>query len=293
MSAPILTAFFLLGAAVLPAANYFPLQNGNSWTYRVAGTQQQFTVQVGAPVKMEGRDWFPLSGYTPQRVWVRYEGDRLIYLDESTNAESTLTSFLPGDTWPAPKRTCRQSGEAQGTRAKYNGGETALEIRYQTFDCADAGTISELYAENIGMVQRTEQSFAGPRTYNLVSARLVSTVIETAPHGRFTVSQDGGTADEVALTLRVQVSQARPVSMIFASSQEYDISVSDEAGKVVYRWSASRSFLQSLHTVVVDGEWNAAVSIPKPAPGVYTLQAWLTTATPEPMYAATVPLVVE
>jgi Intracellular proteinase inhibitor len=293
MSGPILTAFFLLGATVLPAANYIPLQNGNSWTYRVAGTQQQFTVQVGSPVTMDGRDWFPLTGYTPQRVWVRYEGDRLLYRDESANAESTLTSFLPGDTWPAPMRTCRQRGEAQGTRAKYSGGENALEIRYQTFECADAGTISELYAENIGMVQRTEQSFAGPRTYNLVSARLVSTVTDMASHGRFTVSQQGVTADEVALTLRVEVAHPRPLSMVFGSSQEYDIAVSDDAGKVIYRWSASRSFLQSLHTVVVDAEWNAAVSIPKPAPGVYTLQAWLTTATPEPMYAATVPLVVE
>ena len=293
MSGPTLTAFFLLGAAILPAANFFPLQNGNSWSYRVAGTQQQFTVQVGAPVTMDGRDWFPLTGYTPRRLWVRYEGDRLIYLDESTNAEAMLTSFLPGDTWPAPMRTCRQSGEAQGTRAKYSGGDDALEIRYRTYECADAGTISELYAENVGMVERTEQSFAGPRTYQLVSARLVSSVVASAPNGRFTVSQEGVTADEVVLTLRVQLSPGRPLALSFDSSQEYDIAVSDDAGKVVYRWSASRSFLQSLHTVVVDGEWSAAASIPKPGPGVYTLQAWLTTATPEPLFAATVPLVIK
>jgi hypothetical protein len=292
MSAPVLTALFLLGAALLPAASFFPLQNGNSWTYRVAGSQQQFTVQVGAPVAMEGREWFPITGYTPQRVWVRYEGDRLLYLGD-TAGESVLTSFLPGDTWPAPMRVCRQSGEAQGARVKYDGGEGALEVRYKTFDCADAGTISELYAENIGMVQRTEQSFAGPRTYKLVSARLASTVIETAPHGRFTIARDPGTADEVALTLRVQVSQAGPLSIVFGSSQEYDVVVRDDAGRAVYVWSASRSFLQSLHTVVVDGEWSAAVSIPRPASGKYTVQAWLTTATPVPLYAATLPLVIE
>ena len=292
MSGRILSAFFLLGAAVLPAANYFPLQNGNSWTYRVTGTQQQFTVQVGAPVTMEGRDWFPLTGYTPQRVWVRYEGDRLIYLDESSATEAALTSFLPGNTWRAPMRVCRQSGEAQGTRSKYDSGD-ALEIRYQTFDCADAGTISELYAENIGMVQRTEQSFAGPRTYKLISARLGSTVIESAPLGRFTVTKDAVTADEVMLTLRVQVSQSGPVSIGFGSSQEYDVAVRDSAGKVVYLWSASRSFLQSLHSIVVDGEWTATVSIPRPAPGEYTVQAWLATATPVPLYSATVPLVIE
>lgn len=293
MSAPLLTAFLLLGSGLLQAANFFPLQNGNSWTYRIAGTQQEFTVQVGAPVTMEGRDWFPLTGYTPQRVWVRYEGDRLTYLDESSATESVLTSFLPGNNWPAPMRQCRQSGEAQGTRAKYAGGDGALEIRYATFECADAGTISELYAENIGMVQRTEQSFIGPRTYNLVSARLVSTVIETAPHGRFTVSREAITADQVDLTLRVQVGNSSPLSLSFGSSQEYDVVLRDDSGKAVYVWSAARTFLQALHSIVVDGEWSATVSIPRPAAGVYTVQAWLATATPAPMFAATVPLVIE
>jgi hypothetical protein len=293
VSGRILTAFFLLGANLMAASDFFPLHAGNSWTYRVANTQQQFTVQVGTPVTMEGREWFPVTGYTPQRVWVRYENDRLIYLDGSASAETVLTSFLPGDTWAAPMRTCRQSGEAQGTRAKHARAENALEIRYRTFSCADAGTISELYAENIGMVQRTEQSFAGPRTYDLVSARLVSTVIETAPNGRFTITRDATTADEVALTLRVHVSPGTPLSLPFGSSQEYDIVVRDNAGKAVYVWSASRSFLQSLHTVDVDGEWSAQATIPKPAPGAYTVQAWLVTATPVPMFAATVPLVIE
>jgi hypothetical protein len=292
MSGPILTAFFLLGANLMAASDFFPLHAGNSWTYRVANTQQQFTVQVGTPVTMEGREWFPVTGYTPQRVWMRNEGDRLIYLDGGSS-EALLTSFLPGDTWPAPMRTCRQSGEAQGTRTKHTRAENALEIRYRTFACADAGTISELYAENIGMVQRTEQSFAGPRIFELVSARLVSTVIETAPNGRFTVSRDATTVDEVVLTLRVQVSPGTTLSLPFGSSQEYDIAVRDNTGKVVYVWSASRSFLQSLQTVDVDGEWSAQATIPKPAAGAYTVQAWLVTATPVPMFAATVPLVIE
>ena len=271
----------------------FPLQNGNSWTYGVAGTQQQFTVQVGSPVTRDGKEWFPLTGYTPQRLWVRYEGDRLLYLEESNAMESVLTSFAPGNTWPAPMRMCRQSGEAQGARDRYPGRRGALEIRYATLECADAGILSELYTENVGMVRRTEQSFAGPRVYELVSAHLVSAVIETAPSGRFTILRETDRANEVNLTLRLQVNHSGPLTLGFSSSQEYDLQLRDGAGNVVYHWSAARSFLQALHSIVVDGEWSASVSIPRPAPGVYTLQAWLTTATPVPMFGASMPLVIE
>jgi hypothetical protein len=245
---------------------------------------------------MDGRTWFPLTGYAEHRVWVRYEGDRLLYLEDASTGEGLLTSFLPGDAWPAPARQCRQTGEAQGTRVKYDGPrgpiDGALEIRYSAGGCFDAGLLSELYAENIGMVRRTVQTFAGPRSYDLVSARLVAANIETAPNGRFSVVVDGVNGKEVSLTLRLEVNHAGPLSLAFGSSQEYDVAVIDEAGKGVYQWSASRTFLQSLHSVEVDGEWSMFVPIPRPNSGRYTVHAWLTTASQVPMFAATVPLVI-
>ena len=93
--------------------------------------------------------------------------------------------------------------------------------------------------------------------------------------------------------LRLEVNHGGPLSLAFGSSQEYDVAVTDESGKGVYRWSASRTFLQSLHSVEVDGEWSMSVPVPRPSPGRYTVQAWLTTASEVPMFAATVPLVIE
>ena len=291
MSKPLMTVFLLLGAGSLSAAGFFPLQKGNSWTYRLGGTPLQLTVKVGAPVALDGRDWYPLSGYAQQPVLVRYEENRLISRDAANPAETQLTSFLPGNRWPAPLRECRQTGEAQGTRVKYDAASEALEIRYETLDCADAGTLSELFVENLGMVRRTVQTFAGPRSYELVSAHLVSPSAELSPAGRFSVSLEWASANELALMLRVDVNPGSTIPLGFSSGQEFDLSLRDESGLEVYRWSAGRSFVQAGHSITVEGEWAASVSIPHPGPGNYSVQAWLTTATPIPQYAVTAPLV--
>jgi hypothetical protein len=289
-------AVALLAAVSLSAANYFPLQNGNSWTYRVAGTSQQFTIRVGTPTLVDGEVWYSLNGYAQQRVLARYEGDRLMYLDEDTARPALFTSFLPGESWTAPLRQCRESGEAQAERVKVQSPtgpiENALQIRYTILGCADAGDVAEVYAENFGMLRRTVQSFGGPRVYELVSARLVSTAVETSPGGHFAVLLDDMTADHVALTLRLQATPTGPLKLTFPTGQEYDVVVRDPEGRIVYQWSDGRAFTQVLHSRELS-EWTQGVSIPRPVPGAYTVQAWLTTDTRVPAYAATVALVVE
>src|SRR5713226_5644460 len=164
-------ALALSGAATLFGANFFPLQNGNSWTYQVAGQPRLLTVQVGVPATVNDRTYFPVTGYAEKRVLVRYDADQLLYLDEETGRESLLTSFLPGSTWTAPFRQCQETGEAQGPRVKHDGPagpiDQVLEIRYVTTNCADAGVLSEEFTENVGMLRRTVQTIAGPRRWDL------------------------------------------------------------------------------------------------------------------------------
>ena len=292
MFRPLMTVCLLFAAGSLSATSFFPLQKGNSWTYRMTGTPLQLIVKVGAPITLDGRDWYPLSGYAQEPALVRYEGHRLLTRDASHPQETQLTSFLPGDRWPAPLRECRQIGEAQGTRAKYGDTAEALEILYETLDCADAGTLSELFVENVGMVRRTVQTFAGPRSYELISAHLVSPGAEPSPVGRFSASLEWATADEITFMLRVDLNGGQPLPLTFSSGQEFDLSLRDEKGREVYRWSAGRSFIQAEHSVTVESEWAASVSIPRPGPGKYSVQAWMTTAAPNPQYAATLPLVI-
>src|SRR5438552_770650 len=130
----------------LQGADFFPLQEGNKWTYREARTGQTFSVQVGAPVTISGHVYYKLTGYTDAELSVRVEEvyGALVYWDEPHNQEILLTSFeqFEGGYWVAPFRPCpEQVGQAQLKRGNHDGpaGPVAetLEIRYRAIGCAD------------------------------------------------------------------------------------------------------------------------------------------------------------
>jgi hypothetical protein len=105
-------------------------------------------------------------------------------------------------------------------------------------------------------------------------------------------------AGTVPATLRLRVNSNLPLTLSFSSGQEYDFVLKDSAGTTLWRWSASRTFLQALHHRIVAGEWCATVEIPWPAtpegslqPGDYTVEAAVTNSDPMP-FAATVPVTI-
>jgi hypothetical protein len=51
------------------AADYFPLQQGNVWTYRNARTGEQITVSVGTPVMMNEREYHSLHDMRSGPCW--------------------------------------------------------------------------------------------------------------------------------------------------------------------------------------------------------------------------------
>lgn len=297
-----------LNSYVLLGADFFPLQDGNTWTYREPITGQTFSVQVGKPATMAGNVYYKLTGYVDSDLLVRIEPvyGALMYWDAASNQEILLTSFeqFEGGRWVAPHRPCpEQDGQGQLKRGNHTGPagpiSDVLEIRYRAIGCADVGPLQEQYAEHLGMLQRIENSIAGPRTFDLISARVGSITIDAAPTGRFSVSV-GPTAGPgpVLATFRLQVNSSSPLILSFTSGQEYDFALNDSAGMTLWRWSASRTFLQSLHQRTVTGEWSATVEIPWPVapggglqPGNYTVQATVTAASSTP-FAATVPVTI-
>lgn len=52
--------------------------------------------------------------------------------------------------------------------------------------------------------------------------------------------------EPITLSLRVENVSSEPVTLRFASGQRYDFSITDRAGKVAWRWSAGRGFIQML-----------------------------------------------
>ena len=164
------------------------MQDGNFWTYQQRDGLGSFTIQVGAPTTIGGNVYYRLTGYVTEPLWVRFgDHDALYYRDEANERDVLLTSFerSTSGAFDAPFRICKTSGQAQEEGGKYDGPAgpltSTLMIRYTVSFCADVGVQQEQYAANIGMVERTENSFTGPRVYDLVSARVGASTIQLDP----------------------------------------------------------------------------------------------------------------
>lgn len=282
---------FLTLWAVPSLAGYLPLETGNSWTYRNRLTGQSFTVRVSLPAFIGGKVYYALQGYVSSNVMVRVdEQNTLVYLDNETQQERPLVSFTPieGAWLQAPYRPCDQESQTQARRSVYNGpaGEftNSLNVKFRAF-CADAGAELEQFVENIGMVRRVETSIAGPVQYDLVSARIGSMIINALPSGTFSVALDTASEEWTAM-LRLRSNGAQ-LKLNFLTSQEFEVVLRNDTGRIVWRWSDGRAFTQAVQTKIFAGDWLQAVRLPRPAPGTYSLEAWLTTAD-SPQFAASV-----
>jgi hypothetical protein len=299
----------VLHSCALFGADFFPLQEGNTWAYREPATGQTFNVRVGQPATIAGHIYYDLIGYTDTDLRVRIEETygALVYWDEVRNQELLLTSFeqFEGGHWLAPFRPCpEQDGQGQLKLGNHNGpaGSIAgvLEIQYRAVGCADVGPLLEQYAEHLGMLRRVVSTIAGPRTFDLLAARVGNITIEAAPSASFSVSLGSATgAGPVLATFRLHLNSKLPLTLSFTSEQEYDFALKNSTGTTLWSWSASRTFLQALHQRVVADDWSATVEIPWPAtsggvlqPGGYTVQAVVTNADSLP-FAATVPVTID
>jgi hypothetical protein len=297
-----------LHCCALFGADFFPLQEGNTWTYREPATGQTFSVRVGRPVTVGGRLYYDLIGYTDTDLQVRIEETfgALAYWDGFRNQEFLLTSFeqFEGGHWLAPFRPCPlQDGQGQLKLGNHDGPVGSivgvLEIQYRAIGCADVGPLQEQYADHLGMLRRIVSTITGPRTFDLIAARVGNITINAAPSASFSVSLGATTgAGPVLATFRLHVNSKLPLTLSFSSGQEYDLALKDSAGATLWKWSASQTFLQALHQRIVADEWSATVEVPWPTtaagvlqPGDYTVEAVVTNANPVP-FAATVPVTI-
>ncbi len=278
------------------------MQSGNEWTYRELSTGHRFTVRVGAPLAADGAVYHRLNGYAGRNLWVRaLENGTLIYMDEETGAERILTSFEEPAGWAeAPFRPCDQESRLAGPPAPHQGAAgwfpAARRLEYRAFGCADAGTESEVYVRGIGMVQRTVSTAAGPRVYELVSARVGRFVFDAAPATMFSASLAENPAGGLSASLRLALGTSEPVDLSYPDWQEYDFVIWDETGKSIYRWSEGKAFAQGERVRSVSGELRHEVPIEfrEPLPdGRYVLEAWLTTGPERRGYASMAPFRIE
>lgn len=294
-------------ALLLPVAAAFggdllPLQSGNQWTYRDLSSGESFAVRVGSPLAANGQVYYRLMGYAGRALWVRALNDgTLVYLDEEAGAERVLTSFEDGAGWAeAPFRPCDQESRQEGEPAPYNGAAgwfpSSRRLAYRAFGCAEAGVESEVYVAGFGMMRRTVTTIAGPREYELVSARVGRFMFDAAPATTFSVSVAENPARGLSASMRLALGAGELVDLYYPDWQEFDFVIWDEAGKPVYRWSDGKAFAQAVRTRSVSGELRHDVpaELLGPLPdGRYVLEAWLTTGPGRRGYAAMAPFRIE
>jgi hypothetical protein len=298
----IITAFVTIaGASQLQAAEYMPLATGNNWTYQNTAIGASFTVSVGAKQDVNGQSYYTLTGYTNSQLLVRNDQfGNLFYWDANRGMDLLLTSFeiAPGDYFVARDRPCSDSAgqvaEKPVTHDGPAGSWQALQINYQNF-CADLGVTAEQYVDHIGMVRRIFTTIAGPRTFDLVAARVGNQIIQVGKFGAFSVTVlPAPPAGIWQATMRLEENSPSGTKLRFPSSQEYDLRLRDSDGKVVWTWSANKLFAQSAHERTVNGSWSAIEAVPQPAASgtaqTFTLETWLTVASGEPQWTATATL---
>lgn len=293
--------FALTTVAAAFQPDYFPLRVGNQWVYARGG------LGAGDPVVVEVTevgvfDHLPFAlvkGFPAGDVWLRLEEDgRLLARDPATGAISTWVGFAAPlkETFVTTIDPCTDSGQIVSREASLTGpvGEfsTALEVAY-TSSCADAGIQSDFYLPYVGLTRRVVNSIAGPRTWDLVYARLGGVTFVAEPSFSTSISLNQvrfASGDEPGL-LRARFTlrniRLEPLTLTFPSGQRFDFIIRDSDDNVVYRWAARRTFPQIITTETFTHEKNyvietslAAGDTPFP-PGTYTIEAVLTTLGPE------------
>lgn len=279
----------LLSVFPVFAADIFPLTPGSTWEYRAEGRAETLVIRVaGSQLYAGGRTYSRLIGYVNRPLWVRLgdDGD-LYYLDEESSQDRLLTMFaVQSFAWfEAPFRPCEQEGQAHSDHVPYSGPtggiNNTLAVRYRSYSCADIGVEAEQFAANIGMVRRIVSTITGVVTYNLVYAD--TGAVQLAPRGGVTLRlaiESEEAASTATAHLRLTSDPDTAPTLLFPTSQQFDVELRNASGATVWRWSDGRFFLPSRHELQGD---NLAYDVEIPLDqfslpgGDYSVEAWLTT----------------
>ena len=290
-------------AAGLAQAQFFPLEVGNQWVYRVdAGPFKEVRVAEVLRIESAGdREYFVYRGINGDTARLRLTSDNKLVQWNADGTESLWSDFnaAEGATYATALDRCTARGRVESRNGKtdlldrtWDGG---FQVAYSPANCADAGLIDDLYLPGIGLAQRTYQSFTGPRVYKLTYARLGSASVVTSGEFNFRINlAQRNYASRAIINLRLTLENwtKEPIKLNFTSGQSFDFVIRDAAGEGVYFWSANKLFTAEVREISVTGEknWTASEEL-ELKPGEYTLEAWLTTAG-KPVYKSQLPITV-
>jgi len=251
---------------LLRAAHFFPLADGNRWTYTRRGTGVDETWQVAAAAVTDAATTAPrfsLTGYffgPPRQVTTDRAGT--VMERDPFAGRDTLWYRLggaPGTSWELQLVELPTMGPVRGC---ISGSKLVVASRTETVTvpagqfrnvvrvdfqppCADAGITSEWFAPGVGLVRRVESSFAGPIVSELEQA-VIGGLPFPAPAYTTSLSLasplaihdlmppvDAGSSAVLRGVFTVANRTAVPLELVFTGCVSATVEVVDENGRTV------------------------------------------------------------
>lgn len=294
---------FLLLMANLAHAQYFPLEVGNQWIYRVDEglVKDVWIAEILQSERLDGKEYFTYRGIQGETSRIRLTEDNRLVQWNADGTESLWADFNApeGGSYPTSFDRCTGRGGVKSRTAEtelldraWNAG---FLVTYAATNCADAGVLEDLYLPGLGLAQRTYQSFTGPRRYKMTYARIGNASVIASGEYSFRINLNQSKyVPGATLHLRMTLENwnKEPLKLNFFSGQVFDFTIRDSTGRTVYFWSANKLFPAVTSELLVSGEKNWTVSeILDLKPGEYVVEAWLTTDR-KPVFKAQVPITV-
>lgn len=250
-----------LAAEAAFASDYVPNRGDDTWEY-----QGPFGGR-SASVERRSSSWGLISefgGLGKQWVWSR-DGSERVYLWNGARRRVELFAIFDAPVGNSnlvsvdPCNTGVVRLAARGETVTVPAGSFSDTVRLDLQpSCADGGVRKIWFAKDVGVIRWEEDSFTGPRIYNLVRAKVGGVSYPKSPSG-FSVKGTFPTLDvaynplslaplplRVRADLEVKNGTTQSRLFTFPSGQEFDIEVIDGNGNVVSRWSRGKAFTQAI-----------------------------------------------
>ncbi len=291
----ITTAALLLAMSVF-GQDYFPLETGNQWIYRIGGalsgvaTPGTFVTEITGSRVIDGKEYFQLAGMPGgTRLLRKNDAGTLVFYSEQDRTEHNWVAFQAntGEAFRTVIDDCNPTAVIQSKNAELRSPlgdfrEGALRVGHAPGNCADADLITETFLPYVGLAQRRMSNIAGEVVWDLIYARLGGFTAFPEQERSFQAALNGPRfAPTAAITVRMTLrnTTATPLELTFPSGQDYDVVIRNDKGDELYRWSNGRGFTLAIRTLRFSGEKNYAVAVrPNLPAGTYTLTASLAVA---------------
>ncbi|MFN7937177.1 MAG: BsuPI-related putative proteinase inhibitor [Bryobacteraceae bacterium] len=283
----------LVLAASLCGQDYFPLETGNQWIYRIGGalsgvlTPTTFVTEVTGTRIIDGKEYYQLVGMPGgTRLLRKNDAGTLVFYNEQDRVEHNWVAFqaATGEAFRSEIDDCSPTAVIQSKNAELRSPlgdfrDGALRVGYAPGRCADAGLITETFLPYIGLAQRRMSNIAGEVVWDLIYSRLGGFTAFSEQERSFQAALNGtrfGTNDPITVRMTLRNTTGTPLELAFPSGQDFDVVIRSEKGDEVYRWSNGRAFTLAIRTLRFSGEKNYSVAVrPGLAAGSYTLTASL------------------